>query len=65
MNSDNYVFKRKENEEQFKINSKVANKMKVARGFLRDDPDTNEQEQKAVKAIGEGLDLLQHRQKLV
>lgn len=65
MNSDNYVFKRKGNEEQFKINSKVANKMKEARGFLRDDPDTNEQKQKAVKAFGEGLDLLQHRQKLV
>ena len=65
MNSDNYVFKRKGSEEQFKINSKTANKMKEARGFLREDPDTNEQTHKAVKAIGEGLDMLQHRQKLV
>jgi hypothetical protein len=47
MNSDNYVFKRKGNEEQFKINSKIANKMKEARGFLREDPDTNEQKHKA------------------
>jgi hypothetical protein len=36
-NSDNYVFKRKGNEEQFKINSKIANKMREARGFLRED----------------------------
>jgi molecular chaperone DnaK (HSP70) len=41
MNSDNYVFKRKGNEEQFKINSKIANKMKEARGFLRDWIQTN------------------------
>jgi hypothetical protein len=58
MNSDNYVFKRKGNDEQFKINSKIANKMKEARGFLREDPDTNEQKHKAVKAIGEGENII-------
>jgi replicative superfamily II helicase len=41
MNSDNYVFKRKGNEEQFKINSKIANKMKETRDFLRDWIQTN------------------------
>ncbi|CAC5403048.1 unnamed protein product [Mytilus coruscus] len=46
MNSDNYVFKRKGNEEQFKVNSKVANKMKEARFFLREDSEQTEQTQK-------------------
>ncbi|CAG2256478.1 unnamed protein product [Mytilus edulis] len=65
MNSDNYVFKRKGNEEQFKVNSKVANKMKEARCFLREDPEQTEQTQKAAQSISEGLDILRHRQKLV
>ncbi|XP_071122449.1 uncharacterized protein [Mytilus edulis] len=65
MNSDNYVFKRKGNEEQFKVNSKVPNKMKEARCFLREDPEQTEQTQKAAQSISEGLDILRHRQKLV
>lgn len=65
MNSDNYVFKRKGNEEQFKVNTKIANKMKEARCFLREDTDPSEPKEKAVRSISEGLDLLAHRQKLV
>ncbi|CAG2227644.1 unnamed protein product [Mytilus edulis] len=53
MNSDNYVFKRKGNEEQFKVNSKVANKRKEARCFLREDPKQTEQTQKAAQSISE------------
>jgi len=65
MNSDNYVFKRKGNEEQFKINAKVGNEIKEARCFLKEDPEPSEYTQKAVKSIGEGLKILNHRQKLV
>ena len=67
MNSDNYVFKRKGNEEQFKVNSKVANKMKEGRCFLREYPEQTEQTQfKAAQNISEGLDILRHSgQKLV
>ena len=65
MNSDNYVFRRKGNEEQFKVNSKVGNKMKEARCFLREDPESTEQTQKAIRSISEGLDILNHRQKLI
>ncbi|VDH98891.1 Hypothetical predicted protein [Mytilus galloprovincialis] len=35
MNTENYVFKRKGKEEQFKVNTKIANKMKEARSSNR------------------------------
>ncbi|CAG2241553.1 unnamed protein product [Mytilus edulis] len=60
MNSDNYVFKRKGNEEQFKVNSKVANKMKEARCFLREDPEQTEQTQKAAQSISEVTEYETH-----
>ncbi|CAC5371043.1 unnamed protein product [Mytilus coruscus] len=53
MNSNSCVFKRKGNEEQFNVNSKVANKMKEARCFLREDPEQTEQTQKAAQSISE------------
>lgn len=35
MNTKNYVFKLKGNEDQFKVNAKIANKMKEVRSLLK------------------------------
>ncbi|VDI21996.1 Hypothetical predicted protein [Mytilus galloprovincialis] len=58
MKSNNYVFKRKGNEEQFKVNSSVANRMKEARYFLREDPEQTEQTQMAAQSISEDKNYL-------
>ncbi|XP_076071529.1 uncharacterized protein LOC143042904 [Mytilus galloprovincialis] len=72
MNTENYVFKRKGNEEQFKINTKITNKIKEARSILKESQDNNESTEGAMRNICEGLgwgkadDLnLNHRQKLI
>ncbi|CAG2191736.1 unnamed protein product [Mytilus edulis] len=65
MNTENYVFKRKGNEEQFKVNTKIANKMKEARSILTESQDNNESTEGAMRNICEGLDILNHRQKLI
>lgn len=63
MNSENFVFKRKGNEEQFKVITKIANKMKEA--ILTETQDNNENTSGAMRNISEGLEILTHRQKLV
>ncbi|CAC5419412.1 unnamed protein product [Mytilus coruscus] len=65
MNTENYVFKGKGNEEQFKVNTKIANKMKEARSLLTETQDNNESTEGAMRNICEGLDILNHRQKLI
>ena len=64
MNHESYVFKRKGNEEQFKVNTKIANKMKEAKSLLTDQ-DNNENTTGAMRSINEGLEILTHRQKLI
>ena len=60
--NDNYAFKRKSCEDQFKFNLKVVGKLKDAEARLaaevKDIP-------KASKDISEGITLLNHRQKLI
>ncbi|XP_071127658.1 uncharacterized protein [Mytilus edulis] len=55
MNTENYVFKRKGNEEQFKINTKITNKIKEARSILKESQDNNESTEGAMRNICEGL----------
>ncbi|CAC5406319.1 unnamed protein product [Mytilus coruscus] len=65
MNPENYVFKRKGNEEQFKFNTKIANNMKEARSLLTETTGNNENTAGAMMNISESLDILIHRQKLI
>ena len=65
LTTDNYEFKRKGNKEQHKINTKIIKKMKEAQSNLQDSPMRNNQIDSATQRIGEGIDLLTHRQKLV
>ncbi|CAG2200309.1 unnamed protein product [Mytilus edulis] len=51
MNTENYVFKRKGNEEQFKVNTKIANNMKEARSILTESQDNNESTEGAIGNI--------------
>ena len=63
--TDSYEFKRKGNKDQYKVNIKVMKKMKEAQSFTKDAPEQNEHTISAAKCIGEGIDILTHRQKLV
>ena len=65
--SDNFTFRKKVNEEQFKVNSQVLNKMQEAAGHIQDTSrdNTGEAALMAHSKISEGIDILSHRQKLV
>ena len=65
LTTDNYEFKRKGNKEQHKINTKIIKTMKEAQSNLQDSPMRNNQIDSATQRIGEGIDLLTHRQTLV
>lgn len=65
MNTKNYVFKLKGNEDQFKVNAKIANKMKEVRSLLTETQGNNESTEGAMRNICEGLGILTHRQKLI
>ncbi|CAC5415989.1 unnamed protein product [Mytilus coruscus] len=54
VNSENYVFKRKGNVEQFKVNTKIVNKMKEARSLLTETQGNNENTAGAMRNISEG-----------
>ncbi|CAC5365114.1 unnamed protein product [Mytilus coruscus] len=65
LTTDNYEFKRKGNKEQHEINIKIIKKMKEAKSNLHDSPMRNDQIDSATQRIGEGIDLLTHRQTFV
>ncbi|XP_033732905.1 uncharacterized protein LOC117322230 [Pecten maximus] len=61
MSSSAYTFKRKGNEEQFKVNCKVSTKLQEAHTNLVERMDTVA----AAEKISEGMDIIKHRQKLI
>jgi hypothetical protein len=63
--TDSYTFRKKGNEEQSKVNSHVLEKLQEAGGFLRDVVRPCEALVSAQEKIAEGIDLLQHRQKMI
>ena len=65
MTTDTYTFKRKGNEEQHKVNVKAINKMKEASSALTENPTDNEHTTLAKQRISEGIEILNHRQKLI
>ncbi|MCG8049359.1 MAG: zinc finger domain-containing protein [Candidatus Thiodiazotropha endolucinida] len=65
--NDSYSFKRKGNEEQFKANVRVLDKLREADSHLKDSLilQYDESVVSAKTRITEGIDILNHRQKLV
>ena len=65
LSNDKYKFKKKGNEEQFKANAKVQQKLREADAFLKDDVQISRATTSAQEKIGEGMQLIEHRQKLI
>ncbi|XP_063952223.1 uncharacterized protein LOC135153491 [Lytechinus pictus] len=63
MSKDQYKFRKRGNEEQYKVNVKVTRKLKEADAILKDDDITGKAE--AQLKISEGIQILEHRQKLI
>ena len=65
--NENYTFRKKGNEEQYKINNQVLNKLRGADGYLQESVRLQPIESvvAANKKIAEGTDILLHRQKLI
>jgi len=66
-NNDSYSFRKKGNEEQHKVNGKALQRMKEADGFLRDALASGSADDlsAAQRKVAEGIDILEHRQKLI
>lgn len=64
LNSDSYKFRSRGNEEQHKVNVKVAQKMKEA-DFALKEMDQSAKILEAEEKISEGLNILEHRQKMI
>ncbi|KAK3084685.1 hypothetical protein FSP39_017394 [Pinctada imbricata] len=62
--TDSYKFKRRGNEEQYKHNQKVLNKLTETETLIQSEFEPQNLE-KAKSTIAEGIDLVKHRQKLV
>ena len=60
-----YKFKRRSNEEQHKTNRAVSQKIAVAKYELSKEDLNSSDLEKAVKALNEGKDILDARQKLI
>ena len=67
LSNDSYTFKRKGNEEQFKANVRVIDKLREADSHLTDSLSQNTAESTvlAKARVSEGIDILKHRQKLI
>jgi hypothetical protein len=63
LNKDEYWFRKCGNEEQYKVNVKVARKLKEADALLNEEGEAGRRE--AQDRISEGIDILSHRQKLI
>ena len=65
--TENNSFRKKRNEEQFKINAKVLDKMQEADGHIQDVSryTSGEAALMAHKKVTEGIEILSHRQKIV
>ncbi|XP_069141252.1 uncharacterized protein [Argopecten irradians] len=60
-----YHFKKKGNEEQFKVNAKINMKLQEAHTSLQENPLHNAHTERASASIAEGMDIVKHRQKLI
>eukprot|EP00057_Strongylocentrotus_purpuratus_P017653 XP_011672127.1 PREDICTED: uncharacterized protein LOC105442056 isoform X3 [Strongylocentrotus purpuratus] len=60
-----YKFKKKGNEEQYKSNTKVYQKLSEAESLLKKDADLSRASTAAQNKIAEGKDILEHRQKII
>ncbi|XP_060571306.1 uncharacterized protein LOC132729545 [Ruditapes philippinarum] len=66
VSNDNYQFRKKGNEEQFKINFKVLGSLREAEGQLSDMAAEGSSKAEAVRQkVVEGMSTLIHRQKLI
>ena len=65
MTNTAYKFKKKGNEEQYKSNSKVFQKLTEAESLLKKDADLNRASTAAQSKIAEGKEILEHRQKVI
>ena len=65
--NDSYTFRKKGNEEQHKVNQKILSSLKETGGFVRDELRSNPSESilSAARKISEGMDLINHREKLI
>ena len=66
-NIDSYTFKRKGNEEQFKANVRVIDKLREADSHLTDALSQNTAESVVLTKtrVSKGIDILNHKQKLI
>ncbi|XP_030834023.1 uncharacterized protein LOC115921092 isoform X3 [Strongylocentrotus purpuratus] len=60
-----YKFKKEGNEEQYKSNTKVYQKLSEAESLLKKDADLSRASTAAQNKIAEGKDILEHRQKII
>ena len=67
LSNDSYIFKRKRNEEQFKAKVRVIDKLREPDSHLTDSLSQNISESTvlAKARVSEGIDILNHRQKLI
>ena len=65
--ADNYTFKKKGHEQQYRVNAQIMDKLRQADGFVREASSTvqSEEAEQAINKISEGMDILSHRQKCI
>ena len=65
--ADNYTFKKKGHEQQYRVNAQIMDKLRQADGFVREASSTVQSEaaEQAINKISEGMDILSHRQKCI
>lgn len=65
INNESYKFNKKGNQEQYKSNARVYQKLKETDAILKEDPAIDFKTKAAQEKIAEGISLLQYRQKLI
>ena len=62
---DNYIFRKKGNEDQYKVNAKVNEKISEAKAELEVIMTEDNRIETALRKIDEGIDIIKDRQKLI
>ena len=62
---DNYIFRKKGNEDQYKVNAKVNEKISEAKAELEVIMTDDNRIETALRKIDEGMDIIKDRQKLI
>ena len=62
---DNYIFKKKGNEDHYKVNAKVNENISEAKAELEVIMTEDNRIETALRKIDEGMDIIKDRQKLI